>query len=476
MALVEAERWFATAVSSFHAGDHDKALELAGKAVGLDPGYAEASLELARLLSARQRPAEAERVLRQAVRANPTHPGLINNLGTLLCQTQRADEGVAWLRQATSLAPHSALFTFNLANALRSLGRFGEAAAGYRATIERNRDHVRAYVQLADCLIVLGRPFEAAAAFERATLLRDRPGVDDIRPVQTTETKLRHDAEQFEYLQRQGIRSAEAGALASLYRHVLAGLPRAAANAPVDIPAQFREPLAPTYNRLWHRAIAPALAGGAVNPRLDRAAIEADYARRGPGMTFVDELLTPRALAAIRRFCLESTFWFAYGYTNGYVGAMWEAGFWCPLLEQITEELRQALPGIFGEHQLRKAWAFKYDHRLSGIPIHADFAAVNVNFWVTPDEANLDREHGGLVVWDKEAPRHWDFQRFNADQGAIRDYLAQRGARSLTVPHRQNRAVIFNSDLFHETDRIAFAEGYENRRINITLLYGTRYD
>ena len=48
------------------------------------------------------------------------------------------------------------------------------------------------------------------------------------------------------------------------------------------------------------------------------------------------------------------------------------------------------------------------------------------------------------------------------------------GARSVTVPHRANRAVIFDSDLFHETDRIAFKEGYLNRRINITMLYGLR--
>ena len=44
----------------------------------------------------------------------------------------------------------------------------------------------------------------------------------------------------------------------------------------------------------------------------------------------------------------------------------------------------------------------------------------------------------------------------------------------MTVPYRANRAVIFDSDLFHETDQIAFKEGYLNRRINITMLYGTR--
>jgi hypothetical protein len=44
----------------------------------------------------------------------------------------------------------------------------------------------------------------------------------------------------------------------------------------------------------------------------------------------------------------------------------------------------------------------------------------------------------------------------------------------VTVPHRENRVVIFNSTLFHETDRVEFREGYENRRINVTLLFGKR--
>ena len=42
------------------------------------------------------------------------------------------------------------------------------------------------------------------------------------------------------------------------------------------------------------------------------------------------------------------------------------------------------------------------------------------------------------------------------------------------MPHRQNRVVIFNSDLFHRTDDIRFRDGFENRRINVTMLYGTR--
>jgi hypothetical protein len=78
------------------------------------------------------------------------------------------------------------------------------------------------------------------------------------------------------------------------------------------------------------------------------------------------------------------------------------------------------------------------------------------------------------VVWDAPAPLDWDLAKYNDDPAAARDFLARAGARSVTVPHRGNRAVIFDSDLFHETDRIAFKDGYLNRRINVTLLYGRR--
>ncbi len=78
------------------------------------------------------------------------------------------------------------------------------------------------------------------------------------------------------------------------------------------------------------------------------------------------------------------------------------------------------------------------------------------------------------MIWDVAAPQDWDFRQYNGDTEASRDFLRRSGAKSVTVPYRANRAVIFDSDLFHETDKIAFKEGYLNRRINVTLLYGRR--
>ncbi len=180
-------------------------------------------------------------------------------------------------------------------------------------------------------------------------------------------------------------------------------------------------------------------------------------------------------MISLRQFCLESTIW-KKSYAEGYLGAFLSDGFASPLLLQVAEELRQQFPGIFRNHKLLQAWAFKQDSQRSPLNIHADAAAVNVNFWITPNEANLDLTCGGLTVWDKEAPKDWDFKDYNDSKykPKIMEFLRSKGAAPVTIPYRENRALIFNSDLFHESDRCLFRDDYESRRINITLLYGHR--
>ena len=97
---------------------------------------------------------------------------------------------------------------------------------------------------------------------------------------------------------------------------------------------------------------------------------------------------------------------------------------------------------------------------------------VTFNFWITADDANLDPDRGGLTVWNEAIPPDWKTQRYIGDTAACKAYLARVGAKSVTIPYRCNRAVVFASNLFHETDRMHFKDGYTNRRINITMLYG----
>ena len=49
-----------------------------------------------------------------------------------------------------------------------------------------------------------------------------------------------------------------------------------------------------------------------------------------------------------------------------------------------------------------------------------------------------------------------------------------KGSAVIDVPHKQNRMVIFNSNLLHKTMDPKFRPGYQNRRINLTFLFGER--
>jgi hypothetical protein len=310
----------------------------------------------------------------------------------------------------------------------------------------------------------------AAGRFDEASELllmayRARPASAPRAPL--TRTGLEHDLEQRRHLSARGRAPAPDAAAVAAAEAVLADLVRAGAAEADD--AQARR-LAAFYARPFPFDPPPALPGGALAPGLDRAAVEADYRRDDPGATHFDGLLRPEALAALRRFCLESGVWAHAHYRDGYVGATVGSGFCAPLLLQVAAELAAAFPGLFAGHGLRNMWAFHYGASAKGIRIHADDAAVNVNFWVTPDEANLDPASGGLVLWRKAAPADWSFKEYNADEDRARRFV--EGTPSVRVPHRQNRAVVFHSSLFHRTDDLRFRPGYEDHRLNITLLFG----
>ena len=57
---------------------------------------------------------------------------------------------------------------------------------------------------------------------------------------------------------------------------------------------------------------------------------------------------------------------------------------------RLAAELRVALPRIFRGQRLEHLWGFKYNSKATtGIDVHADFAKVNLNFWITPIASTL---------------------------------------------------------------------------------------
>ena len=76
------------------------------------------------------------------------------------------------------------------------------------------------------------------------------------------------------------------------------------------------------------------------------------------------------------------------------------------------------------------------------------------------------------VIGDHALTQAWTFADYNTNQSNMMAYLKVHNAQSTRVPYRENRCVLFDSSLIHITDELHFKPGYENRRINVTLLYG----
>ena len=452
---------------------------------------------------------EAERSYRQALSLKGDYVEALGNLGNVLREKGELDEACAAYQQVLTIKPDHPEGYNNLGVVLKEQGKRDEAKDAYQRAIALNPQNAEAHCNLGVILFECERLDESIARFEQAVSIKPhyakarhhlglaklwkqdmdgalhelRTSADLMqnhgRPVPVATfyaSRIKHDAEQIQYLTERGL----GGQFDSRYQATLTALRQKALrsggeNQRIHLSQEEAQILAPSINRILHYADNPMLPQGALNPELDVEEIEQRYNASHPEIIYIDALLRPAALKALRQFCWESTIW-KKDYEDGYIGAFLGEGFSSPLLLQVAEELRTTFPGIFHQHRLLQAWAFKQDSARRPLKIHADAAAVNVNFWITPDDANLDSASGGLIVWDKEAPREWDFKAYNstAFQPKIREFLKHSGASPVKVPYRENRALVFNSDLFHESDTCAFRDEYESRRINITFLYGRR--
>ncbi len=457
------------------AGQLDEAARAYQQALQLKSDYVEAHSNLGNVYREQGDWKSAVLAFEHAIAIKPDYAGGYNNLGVVFKERHDFDRAIGAYQHASRLNPRNAESHFNLGMVYIERDQREEAAAAFREAIHINPGYAKAHHNLGLALLWQGQRDAALSEFRTSADLLQNHGCA-VNVQYAYPSRIKHDAEQLEYLCTQGIPISTPEA----YSETLDFFNRQAAslqgtNEPIAVSPSQAKALAPSFNRILHYADNPILPEGALNPNLDREDIQRRYQANHPEIIFIDELLKEDALQSLRRFCLESTIW-KKDYKEGYIGAFLNDGFASPLLLQVAEELREQFPGIFHHHQLLQAWAFKQDSQRRPLNIHADAAAVNVNFWITPNEANLDLTCGGLTVWDKEAPKDWDFKDYNRRENTpkIMEFLRSSGASPVTVPYRENRALIFNSDLFHESDRCLFRDGYDSRRINITFLYGHR--
>jgi tetratricopeptide (TPR) repeat protein len=451
-------------------GRLDEAIDCFRAAIRLDPAATAGHLALGNALQAKGDLEGAIASFRNGTAAQPANAAAHVNLGNALRSAGRLDESAASLREAVRLNPRLPEAQHNLGVVLFTRGKLAEAESALRAALRLKPDSQLTFRQLALVLIAAGRLDEAARFLIEPVCNLRRPGsaagAETFR--QTNRVKLQHDADQLAYLLDQRLASPELADVIAEHRALLAQIHD---DGTLEIASAAWPLLGTHYNRMINLRATPARPEGALSPDWDAAAVERDYRAHAPGFTWFDGFLTPAARQEFWRFCVESTIWFQMTFKNE-VSAMLFNGFCCPLLLQIAHELRQRLPGLLGGQPLSLAWAYKYCGPFSGLGPHADDGAVAVNFWLTPDEANEDPERGGVVIWDRLVPEHYLRRDRPTQQQIIQALISESAATAVTVPYRCNRAAIFDGMIAHSTDAFRFKDGYENRRINITLLYG----
>jgi tetratricopeptide (TPR) repeat protein len=415
---------------------------------------------------------EAEARYLAALEISPSHISITHNLA--LIAAARGDHLLAVRRLETVIAAEPSYFSahYNRAAALAALGRRSDAIRGFQSASAIEPADYASHRALAFLWLAEGERGRALDHFGRTYDLRrgeDRIGIANQSLTTSTRSKLLHDAAQFRHLSRSRRDTHGFERMATTYESVASDFPLAVRKLTDNEIMRLGE----DYNTAIHLDSAPEISARAVGPRTDHDHLVGQFLR-GSGAVYFDDLLTPDALARLRRFMLQSTIWHDFSHIGGFVASYLEDGLASPLILQIADELRRAFPEMIGEHALTQAWAFKGLTPNASVDVHSDDGAVSINFWVTPTQANLNPDGGGLVVCRVPPPSDWVMQSYDADKERIVFFLAQNAHDNLTVPYRQNRAVLFRSRLFHHSDAPHFAEGFENHRINVTLLFGSR--
>jgi hypothetical protein len=291
------------------------------------------------------------------------------------------------------------------------------------------------------------------------------------QPLTVPRLKLQHMLDQMVVMQRRGTLPDNQAALAPILSTALSDNPENSSQ--VTLPPRSSS-LKAVCSLLADRRQAEEPQLNEVLTERDWEAIVEKFRNQPVPFLVIDDLLTPQALETLHGYLMDSQVW-TRSYERGYEATFLPTGFHSRTLLHTARELESRLvdrlvPGA----SLAQAWAFQHNGNGQGVNLHADFAQLNVNFWITPDSAVPDQEGGGLRVYDVPAPNDWDFSDYNRDVDTIRTFLKEQEANYQDVAYRCNRAMIFDPRYFHATLPMHFGNAFYQRRINVTLLYGNR--
>ena len=456
--------------------NYQKAKECCEKLIAINPNYADAHNNLGVILQDLGENQKAKECYEKAIEINPNHVDAHNNLGVIFNEGGENQKAKECYEKAVEINPGFANAHNNLGNIFKKLGENQKAKECYEKAIEIYPDFFAALSNLSDIYINQLTDFEIAISKSNEALKiyhKKHRFVNQSIPL----FRLKHDVQQAQYLISKNYKIEGVDKFKKIGDEILRREENKEdknnSNKKILLNNDEINSLLP-YSKENHIYQTKTISGSCINPNKHWLDVEDEYLNSSNQIMYIDDFLSDEALIELREFCLVSKVWNKQ-YNNKYLGAFSNSGFISPIHLQIAVDLQQKLPKLFGPHKLGRFWGFKYDSSLGeGINIHADFAIHNLNFWITPDEYNNNKNSGGLKVYDAAAPDHWTFKDYNKHSDKIHKFLKENNANCTNVPYKFNRAVLFNSAYFHETDEIDFKDEYEGRRINNTYLFGSR--
>jgi tetratricopeptide (TPR) repeat protein len=116
--------------------------------------------------------AEAERLYRLILQADPSHADAHHLLGVLAFQTGRFEVAIQSIGRALALNPHAAVYHYNLGLAQREAGLMALALATFQTALSLQPESADMHNALGNTLRILGRLADAVTHLQQALLLR----------------------------------------------------------------------------------------------------------------------------------------------------------------------------------------------------------------------------------------------------------------------------------------------------------------
>jgi len=324
---------------------------------------------------------------KKVLQIEPNNADAYNNLGINYKQLGETDLAKSHLYKAIEINPNHANAYNNLGTLLKSLGEHEKALSTFKKALAIEPNFFKAQANLANTYLDQQKDFEKIVT-ESHKALSTYQKVSKIYSQSVPLFRLKHDVEQAEYLKSKNYEINGLNEFYDIGKEILNKKENeeneSNFNKEILLKDSEIQSLLPfCKNQYIYQT--PKLSGSVLNPDKDWNQIEMEYLNSAKQIIYIDDFLSKEAIKELREFSLVSKVWI-HQMPNKYLGAFSDSGFINPLHIQLGTDLQKKLPKLFGKYNIGKFWGFKYDTTLGkGIGIHADFAYLNLNFWITPD-------------------------------------------------------------------------------------------